>query len=56
MRGAARLLQDVTAFMTLQPGDVLMLGAAAEAPQVHAGERVDARIDGVGRLTLEVTR
>lgn len=56
VRGAARLLQDVTAFMTLQPGDVLMLGAAAEAPQVHAGERVDARIDGVGRLTLEVTR
>jgi 5-oxopent-3-ene-1,2,5-tricarboxylate decarboxylase/2-hydroxyhepta-2,4-diene-1,7-dioate isomerase len=54
VRGAARLLQDVTAFMTLQPGDVLMLGAAADAPLVRAGQRLDATIDGVGRLTLDL--
>ena len=33
-RQAARLLADVTEFMTLQPGDVLMLGVSAGAPRV----------------------
>lgn len=50
LRGAARLLADVTEFMTLAPGDVLMLGVAAGAPRVAAGHRVGVAIQMIGRL------
>jgi 5-oxopent-3-ene-1,2,5-tricarboxylate decarboxylase/2-hydroxyhepta-2,4-diene-1,7-dioate isomerase len=38
VRGVARLLTDVTDFMTLSAGDVITLGAPFNAPVVHAGE------------------
>jgi 5-oxopent-3-ene-1,2,5-tricarboxylate decarboxylase / 2-hydroxyhepta-2,4-diene-1,7-dioate isomerase len=44
------LLADVTEFMTLSPGDVLAVGAAAPAPRVRAGQRACVEIDGLGRL------
>jgi len=50
VRPVARLLADVTDFMTLSPGDVLTVGAAAPAPRVRAGQRVAIEIDGIGRL------
>jgi 5-oxopent-3-ene-1,2,5-tricarboxylate decarboxylase/2-hydroxyhepta-2,4-diene-1,7-dioate isomerase len=50
VRGVARLIADVSEFMTLQPGDVLMLGPSAGAPPVRAGQRVRIVIDGVGTL------
>lgn len=50
VRGAARLLADVTEFMTLQPGDVLMLGVSHGAPLARAGQRVAIEIEGLGRL------
>lgn len=51
VRPVARLLADVTEFMTLAPGDVLAVGAAAPAPRVRAGQRVSIEIDGLGVLT-----
>ena len=39
IRGAARLIADVSDFMTLSPGDVLMLGVAHGAPLLPAGQR-----------------
>jgi 5-oxopent-3-ene-1,2,5-tricarboxylate decarboxylase/2-hydroxyhepta-2,4-diene-1,7-dioate isomerase len=50
VRPVAKLLADVTEFMTLGPGDVLAVGAAAPAPRVHAGQEVAIEIDGLGRL------
>jgi 5-oxopent-3-ene-1,2,5-tricarboxylate decarboxylase/2-hydroxyhepta-2,4-diene-1,7-dioate isomerase len=50
IRPLARLLADVTEFMTLAPGDVLMLGVAAGAPRVRAGQQVAIEIEGLGRL------
>ena len=50
IRPAARLLAEVSAFMTLVPGDVLMVGVAAGAPRARAGQRVSITIDGMGRL------
>ena len=49
-RPAARLLADVSEFMTLHPGDVLMLGVAHGAPRARAGQRLLAEADGLGRL------
>jgi 5-oxopent-3-ene-1,2,5-tricarboxylate decarboxylase / 2-hydroxyhepta-2,4-diene-1,7-dioate isomerase len=51
VRKVATLLADVTEFMTLAPGDVLAVGAAAPAPRVRAGQRVSIEIDGLGCLT-----
>ena len=50
IRPAARLLADVTEFMTLAPGDVLALGAAAPAPRVRSGQTSRIEIDGLGSL------
>jgi 5-oxopent-3-ene-1,2,5-tricarboxylate decarboxylase/2-hydroxyhepta-2,4-diene-1,7-dioate isomerase len=50
VRGVATLLADVTDFMTLAPGDVLAVGAAAPAPRVRPGQLVRIEIDGLGRL------
>jgi 5-oxopent-3-ene-1,2,5-tricarboxylate decarboxylase/2-hydroxyhepta-2,4-diene-1,7-dioate isomerase len=51
IRPAARLLADVTEFMTLSPGDVLALGAAAPAPRVRSGQTVTIELDGLGSLS-----
>jgi 5-oxopent-3-ene-1,2,5-tricarboxylate decarboxylase / 2-hydroxyhepta-2,4-diene-1,7-dioate isomerase len=50
VRPVAKLLADVTEFMTLMPGDVLAAGVAAPAPRVRAGERARVEIDGLGGL------
>lgn len=50
VRNVRRLLVDVTEFMTLAPGDVLAIGAAAPAPRVRPGQRARIEIDGLGRL------
>lgn len=50
LRPAAQLLADVTAFMTLRPGDVLMLGALNGAPRARVGQCFAVEIDGMARL------
>lgn len=50
-RGVARLIAEVSEFMTLSPGDVLMLGVPAGAPRARAGQHVSITIEGVGTLT-----
>ena len=51
VRDAATLLADVGAFMTLQPGDVLLLGSDClpdgTRPRVRAGDHVDIRAPGL---------
>jgi 5-oxopent-3-ene-1,2,5-tricarboxylate decarboxylase / 2-hydroxyhepta-2,4-diene-1,7-dioate isomerase len=50
VRSAARLIVDVSEFMTLSPGDVLLAGVAGNAPRARANDRVRIEIDGVGAL------
>lgn len=50
IRPTAELLAAVTDFMTLQPGDILTLGASHGAPLARAGQRVALEIEGMGRL------
>ena len=56
VRPAARLLADVSDFMTLRPGDVLMLGVALGAPRARAGQAFAIEADGIGRLEGHVVR
>jgi 5-oxopent-3-ene-1,2,5-tricarboxylate decarboxylase / 2-hydroxyhepta-2,4-diene-1,7-dioate isomerase len=56
VRSVAQLLSDVTEFMTLAPGDILAVGAAAPAARVRPGQRVRIEIDGLGHLENRFTR
>jgi len=53
-RDVARLLADVTAFMTLQPGDVLLLGRSHAVPLVRAGQSVAIAFADLGRLQFRL--
>ncbi len=50
IRSVSRLLADVTEFMTLSPGDVLLVGVPAEAPQAEVGDKIRIEIEGIGSL------
>lgn len=50
IRSTARLIADVTEFMTLVPGDVLLTGVPENAPLARAGQRVAIEIEHVGRV------
>jgi 5-oxopent-3-ene-1,2,5-tricarboxylate decarboxylase/2-hydroxyhepta-2,4-diene-1,7-dioate isomerase len=51
-RDIATLIAEVSGFMTLSPGDVLMLGVAAGAPRVRAGQSARITAPGLAPLTL----
>ncbi|MES2716061.1 MAG: fumarylacetoacetate hydrolase family protein [Pseudomonadota bacterium] len=50
VRGVAQLVSDVSEFMTLQPGDVLLLGIGAGAPLARIGQSMAVHIAGIGQL------
>ncbi len=50
-RNVARLIADVSDFMTLQAGDVLLLGAGHGSQLVRAGQSVVITIAGLGTLS-----
>lgn len=50
VRPAAQLLADVSEFMTLGEGDMLMLGCDVVRPRVRAGDRVEIRSPALGSL------
>ena len=54
-RCAARLIQDVSEFMTLHAGDLLLLGVAASPPRLKAGQRFAIQCAAVGRLEGQVS-
>ena len=54
IRPVAKLLADVTEFMTLSRGDLLLIGVPEGAPRLRAGQRATIRIVGVGELRNHV--
>jgi 5-oxopent-3-ene-1,2,5-tricarboxylate decarboxylase/2-hydroxyhepta-2,4-diene-1,7-dioate isomerase len=56
VRSSERLLEDVTEFMTLGAGDILMLGAAAPAPRAKPGQTVAIEVEGLGGLENRLVR
>lgn len=51
IRGVAQLIADVTNFMTLSAGDILLLGVSHGAPRVRAGQSSRIEIQGLTPLT-----
>ena len=54
LRTVPRLIAEVTAFLTLYPGDVLLAGVPLAAPTAHAGDRIAVEIPGIGRLENDI--
>jgi 5-oxopent-3-ene-1,2,5-tricarboxylate decarboxylase / 2-hydroxyhepta-2,4-diene-1,7-dioate isomerase len=56
IRPVERLIADVTEFLTLGPGDVLLVGEVPDAPLAGAGDRVRVDIAGLASLENPVVR
>ncbi|HSL66538.1 MAG TPA: fumarylacetoacetate hydrolase family protein [Actinomycetota bacterium] len=48
--GVATIIEFVTAFMTLLPGDVIMTGTPEGVGKLEPGDKVEVVIDGIGVL------
>jgi 5-oxopent-3-ene-1,2,5-tricarboxylate decarboxylase/2-hydroxyhepta-2,4-diene-1,7-dioate isomerase len=55
VRNAATLIADITAFMTLSAGDLLLVGLPASSPRARAGERIQITSDGFSPLHVSLT-
>lgn len=51
IRDVASLIEYVSAFMTLEAGDVILTGTPEGVTNVNVGDEVVCEIDGIGRLT-----
>ncbi len=50
IHSVAALIEFLSAFMTLQPGDVILTGTPDGVVNVNVGDEVVCEIDGIGRL------
>jgi len=48
------IISDLSKFYTLRPGDVIMTGTPAGVGHVLPGDKMDARIDGLSSLVVNV--
>ena len=54
VRSVPRLIAEVSAFLTLYPGDVLLAGVPHEGPRARPGDAVAVDVAGVGRLACRI--
>ena len=54
VRSPMQLLADVSAFMTLSPGDILLVGTPRAMPSARPGDHVAVEIEGIGELRNRV--
>jgi 5-oxopent-3-ene-1,2,5-tricarboxylate decarboxylase / 2-hydroxyhepta-2,4-diene-1,7-dioate isomerase len=54
VRPIDRLIADISEFLTLQPGDILLIGEPPDAPLAKAGDKVRVEIDRLPAIQNEV--
>jgi 5-oxopent-3-ene-1,2,5-tricarboxylate decarboxylase/2-hydroxyhepta-2,4-diene-1,7-dioate isomerase len=54
VRPLPKLIADITDFMTLSPGDVLLVGLGLGSPQAKVGDQVTAELSGVGVVGISL--
>jgi 2-keto-4-pentenoate hydratase/2-oxohepta-3-ene-1,7-dioic acid hydratase in catechol pathway len=52
----AEYIAAMSRYITLVPGDLIIMGSDGRCPQIHAGDTVSIEIDGIGTLTNPVIR
>jgi 5-oxopent-3-ene-1,2,5-tricarboxylate decarboxylase/2-hydroxyhepta-2,4-diene-1,7-dioate isomerase len=55
VRSASRLIAEISDFMTLGAGDILMIGVPHGRPSARAGDRVRVAVEGIGHIENPVT-
>ena len=54
VRPIQRLIADISEFLTLQPGDIVLIGEPHDSPLAQAGDRVRVEIAGLPPIENEV--
>jgi len=54
VRPAAQLISDLSSFMTLRAGDLLLVGLPGDAPRVRAGQSIRVEAQGLPALTAMI--
>ncbi len=54
VRPIDRLIEDIKEFLTLERGDILLVGEPPDAPFARAGDRVRVEIDGLPAIENQV--
>ncbi|MOA40579.1 Homoprotocatechuate catabolism bifunctional isomerase/decarboxylase [compost metagenome] len=54
VRTVAQLIAELSEFMTLHAGDILITGTPEGRVDVQPGDRVEVEIDGLGKLTNHI--
>jgi 5-oxopent-3-ene-1,2,5-tricarboxylate decarboxylase / 2-hydroxyhepta-2,4-diene-1,7-dioate isomerase len=54
VRPIDRLIADISEFLTLQPGDIVLIGEPYDAPLAQTGDRVRVEMDGLPALENQV--
>ena len=54
VRPIDRLIADITEFLTLQPGDIVLIGEPHDSPLARAGDRVRVEVDGLPAIENQV--
>jgi 2-keto-4-pentenoate hydratase/2-oxohepta-3-ene-1,7-dioic acid hydratase in catechol pathway len=52
--GIPFLIEYLTGFATLHPGDLILTGSPGGTEPLHPGDQIDIEIDGIGTLTNNV--
>jgi 2-keto-4-pentenoate hydratase/2-oxohepta-3-ene-1,7-dioic acid hydratase in catechol pathway len=52
--GVGELIEFVSSFVTLLPGDVIMTGTPSGVGELKEGDRVEVEIEGIGTLEVKV--
>lgn len=52
--GVAEILEYITAFTTLLPGDVILTGTPSGVSKVEPGDVMEVEVDGIGTLTNRI--
>jgi len=54
VRPIHRLIADISEFLTLEPGDIVLAGEPYNAPLAQAGDRVSVQVDGLPAIENHV--
>lgn len=54
MRRLPRIIREISAIFTLEPGDIILTGTPAGVGQVRSGDRLHAEIEKVGVLEIDI--
>lgn len=54
--GVAEYVEAISEYITLHPGDLIMMGTDGHSPRIAHGDTIEIAIEGVGRLINPVVR